>query len=156
MINAIENAIDVVRKAARDQSDSIVRELNADYDARNVALTVYNNALQQVRAIREQADGLERAAQDAFNSAMTSSGGVTLAIVNQWCWLIFFMVGTLGGWLFIGIMIWLLRKENHHEKSNAVRAPRPAADPRRDETRRPVHDHVERQAQDGYAPQAWR
>ena len=83
MINAIENAIDVVRKAARDQSDSIVRELNADYDARNVALTVYNNALQQVRAIREQADGLERAAQDAFNSAMTSSGGVTLAIVNQ-------------------------------------------------------------------------
>ena len=53
-------------------------------------------------------------------------------------------------------MIWLLRKENHHEKSNAVRAPRPAADPRRDEARRPVHDHVEWQAEDGHAPQAWR
>lgn len=27
----------------------------------------------------------------------------------QWCWFIFFMIGTLGGWVFIGVLIWILR-----------------------------------------------
>jgi hypothetical protein len=83
MINAIENAIEVVRKAARDQSESVVRELNADFDARNVALGIYNDALKQARAYREAADQIEREAHDALNSALTSSGGVALSLINQ-------------------------------------------------------------------------
>lgn len=83
MINAIENAIEIVRKAAREQSECIVRELVADFDARNVALGMYNDALKKVRMLREQADQMEREAHDAFNSALTSSGGIALSVVNQ-------------------------------------------------------------------------
>jgi hypothetical protein len=83
MINAIEIAIDAVRKAAREQSDSIVRELNADFDARNVALGIYNDAMRQAQTMRERADAIEREAHDALNSALTSSGGVALAMINQ-------------------------------------------------------------------------
>lgn len=83
MINAIDNAIEVVRKAARDQSESIVHELNADFDARNVALLAYNEAMLKMRALREQADAIEREAHDALNSALTSSGGVALTMINQ-------------------------------------------------------------------------
>lgn len=83
MINAIETAIEAVRKAAREQSESIVRELNADFDARNVALGTYNDAMRQVKALREQADDIERTAHDTLNSALTSSGGVALAMINQ-------------------------------------------------------------------------
>jgi outer membrane protein assembly factor BamE (lipoprotein component of BamABCDE complex) len=83
MINAIDNALEVVRKAARDQSDSIVHELNADFDARNVALATYNDAMKQAKALRQQADSIEREAHDALNSALTSSGGVALAMINQ-------------------------------------------------------------------------
>lgn len=83
MINAIENAMDVVRKAARDQSESIVRELNADFDARNVALGEYNEALQRARSLREQAHDIERIAHDKLNSALTASGSIALSIINQ-------------------------------------------------------------------------
>lgn len=83
MINAIDNAIEIVRKAAREQSDSIVRELNADFDARNVALFAYNEAMLKARTMRERADAIEREAHDTLNSALTSSGGVTLAMINQ-------------------------------------------------------------------------
>ena len=83
MINAIKIAMDAVRKAAREQSDSIVRELNADFDARNVALGTYNDAMRQVKALREQADDIERTAHDTLNSALTSSGGVALVMINQ-------------------------------------------------------------------------
>lgn len=83
MINAIETAIEAVRKAARDQSESIVRELNADFDARNVALASYNEMLKQAQALREQATDIERRAHDALNTALTSSGGVALAMINQ-------------------------------------------------------------------------
>jgi hypothetical protein len=34
----------------------------------------------------------------------------------QWCWFTFFVFGTFGGWLFIGILIWLLRAERPHER----------------------------------------
>jgi hypothetical protein len=83
MINVIEEAVNIVRKAARDQSERIVRELNADFDARNIALAAYNDALRKVRSMREQADDLERRAHDALNSALTSSGSVALSLVNQ-------------------------------------------------------------------------
>jgi hypothetical protein len=83
MLNAIENAIDVVRKAARDQSERIVSELNADFDNRNVALGMFNDLLKQARVLREQADQIERDACDALNTALTASGGVSLSIVNQ-------------------------------------------------------------------------
>lgn len=83
MINAIDNALEIVRKVARDQSDSIVHELNADFDARNVALATYNDSMRKVRSLREQADTIEREAHDALNSALTSSGGVALAMINQ-------------------------------------------------------------------------
>lgn len=83
MINAIETAIDAVRKAAREQSESIVRELNADFDARNVALGTYNDAMRQAKELRDHADDIERTAHDALNSALTSSGGVALAMINQ-------------------------------------------------------------------------
>jgi NurA-like 5'-3' nuclease len=83
MLNAIENAIEVVRKAAREQSDRIVSELNSDFDNRNVALAMFNDLLKQARSMREQADSIEREACEALNSALTASGGVSLSIVNQ-------------------------------------------------------------------------
>lgn len=83
MINVIENAIEIVRKAARDQSENIVRELIADFDARNVALGLYNDALKKARALREQADQIEREAHNEFNSALTTSGSISLSVVNQ-------------------------------------------------------------------------
>ena len=83
MLNAIEKAVECVRKAARDQSERIVSELLADFDARNNALTVYNDLLRQARALREEADSMEREAHDAFNSALTSSGSIALSLVNQ-------------------------------------------------------------------------
>jgi hypothetical protein len=83
MINVSEDAVNLVRKAARDQSERIVRELNADFDARNIALANYNDVLRQVRTMREQADDLERRAHDALNSALTASGSVALSLVNQ-------------------------------------------------------------------------
>lgn len=83
MINAIDSAIEIVRKAARDQSECIVRELNADFDARNLALAAYNESMKQARMMREAADDIERQAHDALNSALTASGGVALSMVNQ-------------------------------------------------------------------------
>jgi hypothetical protein len=83
MLNVIDKAIESVRKAARDQSERIVTELLADFDARNNALTVYNDLLRQARALREEADAMEREAHDAFNSALTSSGSIALSLVNQ-------------------------------------------------------------------------
>lgn len=83
MINAIEEAVNIVRKAARDQSERIVRELVSDFDLRNLALSTYNELLRKARAMREQADDIERRAHDAFNSALTASGSVALSLVNQ-------------------------------------------------------------------------
>lgn len=85
MINAIEDAVNIVRRAAREQSDNIVRELNADFDARNSALAVFNDMLKKARSLREQADAIERDACSSLNSALTASGGVSLSIVNQIC-----------------------------------------------------------------------
>lgn len=83
MLNAIDKAIDCVRKAAKDQSERIVSELHADFDARNNALAMYNETLGRVRRLREEADTIEREAHDAFNSALTSSGGIALSLINQ-------------------------------------------------------------------------
>lgn len=83
MLNAIEKAVECVRKAARDQSERIVSELVADFDARNNALAVYNDSLRQARALREEADAIEREAHDTFNSALTTSGSIALSLVNQ-------------------------------------------------------------------------
>ena len=83
MLNAIDKAIDCVRKAAREQSERIVSELHADFDARNNALAIYNETLGRVRRLREEADTIEREAHDAFNSALTSSGGIALSLINQ-------------------------------------------------------------------------
>lgn len=83
MLNAIDKAIDCVRKAARDQSERIVSELHSDFDARNNALAIYNETLGRVRRLREEADAMEREAHDAFNSALTSSGGIALSLINQ-------------------------------------------------------------------------
>jgi hypothetical protein len=83
MIKEIEKAVECVRKAAREQSERIVSELNADFDARNGALAIYNETLGRVRAMREEADALERKAHDAFNSALTTSGSISLSLINQ-------------------------------------------------------------------------
>jgi hypothetical protein len=83
MINAIDNALNMVRTAALQQSNNIVAELSSDFDQRNVALGSFNKAMQEARAMREAADALERDAITAFNSALTSSGSVALSIVNQ-------------------------------------------------------------------------
>lgn len=83
MLNAIDKAIDCVRKAAREQSERIVSELHADFDSRNNALAIYNETLKRVRTLREEADAIEREAHDAFNSALTSSGGIALSLINQ-------------------------------------------------------------------------
>lgn len=83
MINAIETAIEVVRKAAREQSASVVRELHSEFDARNIAIGQYDEKIRAVRAMREEADDLERRAYDELNSAITNSNAVILSIVNQ-------------------------------------------------------------------------
>lgn len=36
--------------------------------------------------------------------------------IAQWCWLAFFVIGTMGGWIFIGGLIWMLRG-THKEDS---------------------------------------
>lgn len=83
MINEIDAAVEAVRRAAREQSDRIVSELNADYDARNVALTAFSDKLKAARSLREQADSVEREACEILSSVLVASGGVSLSLINQ-------------------------------------------------------------------------
>jgi len=83
MITAIQELADGMVKAATEQSNRIVSELDASYDATNAAVAAHAERMKAAKAKRAEADAIEDAANRELNTALSQAGAVSLSIIQQ-------------------------------------------------------------------------
>lgn len=83
MITAIQQAADAIVKAAAEQSNRVISELNASYDATNAAIVAHAERMKAARAKRAEADAIEDSANRDLQTALSQAGAVSLSIVQQ-------------------------------------------------------------------------
>jgi hypothetical protein len=83
MINAIDEVLAKAREVAVEQSNRIVSELNAAYDAMNAAQTRFNDRMAAAKAKRAEADAIEADAIREHDTALSNAAAVSLSILQQ-------------------------------------------------------------------------
>lgn len=83
MMNAINDAIQAVQKAAAEQTDQMLAELNAVTDAVNAAQVAFNAEMQAVAKMRADADRKQAEAIRTFDTACTQFTAIIVALQHQ-------------------------------------------------------------------------
>ena len=83
MMNAINEAMQAVQKAAAEQSEQLMSELNAAADAVNSAQVAFNTEMAAVAKLRADADRKQADAIRAFDTAATQFTAIIVALQHQ-------------------------------------------------------------------------
>ena len=83
MMNELDRAWAELRKRAAAMNDSMMAELNAVADTVNAAQASFNQEMEEVTRLRNEADAKASAAVRAYDTAMTQSTGIILGIKMQ-------------------------------------------------------------------------
>lgn len=83
MISAIEELANGMVKAAKEQSNRIVSELDSSYNLINAAVTAHTERMKAARKMHDEASAIEDAANRDLNTALHQASAIYLSITQQ-------------------------------------------------------------------------